>query len=202
MICCGSPPVEGTRQSSALRPGRWETRSTCRRATTWAPSGCPARSYQLARRATVGVDDPDVNRSANLGAVERDRAPSGDHDGDPGRCRVLRVSRRAFDPSAAATQIWTWPERPDANARRRPSGEKCGSVSNDEDGATSSTGSSPLSDRDGSPTRIVRTPAGHALRRLRETRPIHPRSRRARRHDAHRPTSATDGQGPQSPVAT
>jgi hypothetical protein len=35
-------------------------------------------------------------------AIER---PSGDHEGEPGHWRASWVSWRAFDPSAAATQI-------------------------------------------------------------------------------------------------
>ena len=46
----------------------------------------------------------------------------------------------APEPSAAATQTANPPERPEEKARRRPSGEKCGSLSHDEDAAMRPSG--------------------------------------------------------------
>jgi hypothetical protein len=56
------------------------------------------------------------------------RVPSGDQRGVP-LSEPNEVNGTVFEPSLSQTQISPLPERPDAKAILRPSGENCGNTS-------------------------------------------------------------------------
>ena len=69
------------------------------------------------------------------------RRPSGDQLGEPCQLPGPWLSCIGLDPSASASQIsLTSPERPEANTIRRPSGEKLGLLSGEEEKITAAFG--------------------------------------------------------------
>ena len=78
------------------------------------------------RRAALSIDSPDVDMAVGLVSIKRVRVPVRRPVAVTLAIPICRGERRAAEPSAAATQIAIFPERPEVNASRRPSGEKRG----------------------------------------------------------------------------